>query len=99
MLFEFIFVGLFVVAWLICGFVPWLVLSVFTHGRAGLVNLPLSLFAAVVAGLAIPVLGLTGESGIWLSVVAAVAVPSLLLGLRRLSLHHSTSTPRIQQDR
>ncbi|MEP7215972.1 MAG: hypothetical protein ABI782_06930 [Anaerolineaceae bacterium] len=98
MLFEFIFVGLFVVAWLICGFVPWLALSVFTHGRAGLVNLPLSLFAALVAGLAVPVFGLTGESGIWLSVAAAVAVPSFLLGLRRLSVHGST-TPHVQQER
>lgn len=99
MLFEFIFVSLFVVAWLICGFVPWLALSVCTRGGAGLINLPLCLFAAVVAGLAVPLLGVTGVPGVWISVGAAVAVPSLLLGLRRLSLHDSTSTPRVQQER
>lgn len=99
MLFELIFVSLFVAAWLICGFVPWLALSVRTRGGAGLVNLPLCLFAAVVAGLAAPLLGMTGVLGIWISVAAAVAVPSLLLGLRRLSLHDSPSTPRVQQER
>ena len=99
MLFELIFLSLFAVAWLTCGFVSWLALSVFTRGDAGLGNLPLSLFAALVGGLAVPILGLNSGLGIWLSMFAAAAVPSLLLGIRRFSAHDSTSTPRVQQER
>ena len=91
MLFETIFVSIFVVAWLLCGFLPWLVLSVATKGEAGLASLPLCLFAAVVSGIAVPVMGANGGSGIWMSMVAAVAVPSLLLALRRLSLQGTTT--------
>lgn len=89
MVFEAIFVGIFVVAWLICGFLPWLILSVVTRGNAGLINLPLSLFTAVVAGVAVPVFGANGVGGIWLSLVLAVTAPSFLLWVRRLSLHHT----------
>lgn len=85
-MFTFIFVGLFVAGWLLAGLVPWMVLSVATRGHAGLFNLPLCLFAGVVGGLAVPVLGKDDAAGIWLSMLAAVAVPSLLLVARRLSL-------------
>lgn len=85
-MFTLIFVGLFVAAWLFLGLVPWLAMSVATRGNAGLVNLPLSLFAGVVGGLAVPLLGKDDAAGIWLSMVAALAVPSVLLVARRLSL-------------
>jgi hypothetical protein len=84
--FTLIFVSLFVAAWLFAGLIPWLVLSVATRGSAGLVNLPLCLFAGVVGGLAVPLLGKDDVAGIWLSVLAALVVPSLLLAARRLSL-------------
>jgi hypothetical protein len=92
--FTLIFGGAFVVAWLVCGFTPWLVLSVATRGQAGLGQLPLCLFAGVVAGLAVPILGMTNRDGIWLSFVAAAGVPLLLLAARRLSAGaHRTSSP------
>lgn len=85
-MFTLIFVSLFVAAWLFLGLVPWLVLSVATRGNAGLANLPLCLFAGVVGGLAVPLFGKDDATGIWLSMVAALAVPSVLLAARRLSL-------------
>lgn len=85
-MFTLIFGSAFVMAWLICGFVPWLALSVATRGHAGLGQLPLCLFAGLVAGLAVPILGMNGRNGIWLSFLTATAVPILLLVARRLSL-------------
>lgn len=87
MLFDAIFLGLFVSGWLICGFVPWLVLSVATQGNAGLIYLPLAMFAGVVGGLAVPVLGADGTDGIWLSFLVALLAPALLLAARHLSVH------------
>lgn len=86
MTFDAIFLTLFVTGWLLCGMVPWLALSVATRGNAGLGYLPLSMFAGVVGGLAVPILGMTGLAGLWLSFVAAAALPALLLAARRLSL-------------
>lgn len=86
MLFDLIFVGLFVAGWLVCAFLPWLALSVATRGAAGLVNLPLCLFAGVVAALTVPLIGFNGSGGLRLSFVAAVLVPSLLLAARRFSM-------------
>lgn len=85
-MFTLIFVSLFVAGWLLAGLVPWMVFSVATRGNAGLSNLPLCLFAGVVGGLAVPVLGKDDAAGIWLSMLAALAVPALLLVARRLSL-------------
>ena len=72
--------------WLVCGVVPWTVLSVVTRGSAGLPLLPLSMFAAVVAGLLVPILGATGTTGLWFSFVAALLVPGALLAIRRFAL-------------
>ncbi len=91
MLFDAIFVTLFVTGWAFCGLVPWLALSVWTRGAAGLPNLPLAMFAGVVGGLAVPILGRDDATGIWLSFGVAVVAPSLLLAARRFSLramHH-----------
>ncbi|HMO53959.1 MAG TPA: hypothetical protein PJ994_05600 [Tepidiformaceae bacterium] len=77
-MFTLIFVALFLVAWLTLSFLPWLVLSVATRGNAGLANLPLCLFTG---------LGMDGSAGIWVSMVAAFVAPSLLLAIRRFSLH------------
>lgn len=86
MTFENIFLTLFVFGWLLCGAVPWLVSSVLSRGTTGLAYLPLSMFAALVAGLAVPALGKSDGTGLLMSVVAALVVPSLLLGARRFSL-------------
>lgn len=81
-MFTAIFLGLYVAAWLVLGFLPWLSWSVATRGRAGLTNLPLCLFAAVVAGLAVPLLGATGGAGLLASMAAAFLVPFALLAAR-----------------
>lgn len=86
MLFAAIFIALFLFGWLLCAFVPWLAVSVFTRGDAGLGNLPLCLFAGVVAGLAVPILGLDNAPGIWVSFGASFVIPSLLLAARRFSM-------------
>jgi len=98
-MFEAIFITLFVAAWLFCGFVPWLAFSVATRGNAGLGYLPLSMFAGVVAGMAVPLLGADDASGIWLSMVAAAAVPAGLLTLKRFSLgaHSNVAAVRAQE--
>lgn len=80
-----IFLSLIVAAWLLLGFLPWLAWSVATRGQAGLGMLPLCLFGALVAGLAVPVLGKDDGMGMVISGVAAVAAPTLLLVARRLS--------------
>jgi hypothetical protein len=84
-LFDVIFLSLFFAGWLFCAFIPWLVFSVATRGHAGLGNLALVLFAAVVVGLAIPFLGLDGWNGLWLSFAAAALVSLGLMSLRRLT--------------
>jgi uncharacterized membrane protein len=93
MLFEAIFLTIFFGGWAICGFVPWLALSVVTRGNAGLANLPLCVFAAVVAGPAVPLLGLDNAAGIWVSFLAALLAPSALLAARRFSSAARASVP------
>ena len=101
MLFNLIFLSLFVVGWLICAFLPWLVLSVATRGHAGVGYLPLCLLGGVVAGIAVPLLGLNDGTGLVVSFTMAAFVPAVLLaaghysrGSRaalaeaRRSLHH-----------
>ncbi len=85
-MFTLIFVSMFLAGWLFMALVPWMVLSVATRGNAGLSNLPLCLFAGVVGGLAVPLLGKDDVAGIWLSMLAALVVPALLLVARRMSL-------------
>lgn len=92
-MFTLIFISLFVSAWLLLGLMPWLVLSVATRGNAGLGNLPLCMFAGLVGGLAVPLLGKDDLAGVWLSMAAAVLVPALLLAARRMSLHPLAGTP------
>jgi hypothetical protein len=82
--FTLIFVGLMVAGWLFLSFLPWLVWSVVTRGNAGLVNLPLCLFAGVVAGLAVPILVRDDEWGLVWSGLAAVFVPFGLLVVRNV---------------
>lgn len=93
MLYTTIFVSIYVIGWLICAFIPWLVLSIATKGNAGLGMLPLCLFAGVIGALAVPVFGLTGVTGFWLSFVVAALVPVALLVLRRFALHDIGATP------
>lgn len=86
MLFELIFVSLYLAGWLICGFLPWLAVSVATRGHAGLPMLPLCLFAGVVGGLSVPVLVRQDAAGLVLSFIAAAVVPSGLMAAQRLAL-------------
>lgn len=81
-----IFLSLFVTGWLLCGLIPWVAYSVATRGRAGMAMLPLCLFAAVVAGIATPVLGLDDELGLGLSFAFATLGSSVLLAARRFAL-------------
>ena len=85
MLFELIFVSLFLLGWLFCAFLPWLALSIATRGHAGIGMLPLCLFTGVVAALAVPVLINDGWTGLWLSFVAATLAPAALLAIRRFA--------------
>lgn len=83
MLFELIFVSLFIAGWLACGFAPWLALSVATRGHAGLHMLPICLFGGVVGGLAVPILLRQDMAGLWLSFAAALFIPAMLLAAQR----------------
>lgn len=85
-LFDIIFVALFVAAWMTLGLLPWTAASVFTRGNAGVPMLPVCIAAAVLAGLMVPFLGMTGAGGIWVSMLAALVLPSLLLVARRFKL-------------
>lgn len=85
-MFTLIFVSLFVAAWLLLGLAPWLVVSVATRGNAGLANLSLCMFAGLVGGLAVPLLGKDDLAGIWISMAAALVAPSFLLAARRWSV-------------
>ena len=85
MLFNLIFISLFLSGWLVLAFLPWLAVSVATRGHAGLRLLPLALFTGVVGGLAVPILIRDDGLGLVLSFVAAFALPSLLLGAQRLA--------------
>lgn len=84
MLFDAIFVTLFVLGWLALGFVPWFVLSVATRGNAGIRYLLPSLAAGVIGGLAVPLFRDDGL-GLILSFVVAFAFPTLLLTVQRVS--------------
>jgi hypothetical protein len=84
-LFELIFVSLFLLGWLFCAFLPWLALSVATRGNAGIGMLPLCLFTGVVAALAVPLLISDDWTGVWLSFIAATLAPAALMTIRRLT--------------
>ena len=84
-MFTAIFLSLIVTGWLILGFLPWLAWSVATRGHAGLGMLPLCLFAAIVAGLAVPLLLRDDELGLALSAAAAAVASVTLLTARQIS--------------
>lgn len=83
MLFDAIFLGMLLAGWLLCAYVPWVVLSVATRGHAGMWSLPLSLFGGVVCALAVPLLGADGWGGLWASFAVAALAPAALLGIRQ----------------
>jgi hypothetical protein len=89
-----IFVGLFLAGWLLCAYIPWLIVSVRSKGEAGLKYLPLCLFAGVVGALAVPLLIDDGTTGLWLSFVVAAAVPAILLAIRHLTLPEPSADRR-----
>ena len=81
-----IFLCLIVAGWLFLGFLPWLAWSVATRGNAGLGMLPLGMFVAVVAGLAVPLLLRDDEWGLALSGGAAFGAALALLVIRRFAV-------------
>ncbi len=85
MLFTLIFVSLYLLGWMVLGFAPWLALSVFTRGHAGLRYLLLCLLAGVAGGLAVPWLIRDDGFGLVLSFAAAFALPCLLLVTQRVA--------------
>lgn len=97
MLFDLIFLGLFFAGWLLCAYVPWVVLSVATRGNAGMILLPVCLFTGVVAALTVPVLGFEGTGGLWFSFVAAAGASVVVLALRRFAAPASTGMAAIHR--
>jgi hypothetical protein len=93
LLFVLIFLGAELAGWALCAYLPWLVVSIATHGEAGLGMLALCLFAGVVCAIAVPVLGAQDKVGLWISFPVAAGVSALLLTLRRLTL--PVHTPRM----
>lgn len=86
MLFDAIFLGLFMAGWLLCAYVPWVSYSVATGGNAGMLMLPICLFAGVVFALAVPVFGFEGKGGLAFSFVAALLGSTMMLAARRFAL-------------
>ena len=85
-MFTAIFLSLIIAAWLLLGFMPWLVWSVASRGHSGLRMLPLCMFAGVVGGLAVPLLFRDDEWGLLFSAVAAVFTATVLMAARALRL-------------
>lgn len=81
-MFTAIFLILFFGLWVICGSLVWLVVSVATRGEAGMLSLPLAMFAACVAGLLVPLLIRDDGIGLWLSPLAAIAAAGIVVGAR-----------------
>lgn len=91
MLFDALFITLFVIGWLALGFLPWLVLSVATRGNAGMRYLLLSMAAGVASGVVVSFIRDDGL-GLILSFVVALAFPTLLLTVRRVSRRRRPGT-------
>lgn len=85
-LFPLIAGSLLLATWMAIGLLPWLATSVLTRGHAGLVYLPVCMFLGVTGGLLVPFIGLTGWSGVWLSLLAALLLPATLMVARGISL-------------
>lgn len=88
MLYSLIFLSLFTVGWLLCAYLPWLIVSVLSRGHAGMRYLPLCLFAGLVAALAVPAFGLTNALGLGLSFAVAFLAPAALLAARHYAFGH-----------
>jgi len=82
MLFDALFLGLLVGGWTLCGALAWLFWSAATRGDAGLLSLPLAVFASVSGGLLIPFLGLRDELGVGVSFAAGGGLAFLVVGAR-----------------
>lgn len=85
MAFTLVFLTLFALGWLCAAILPWLVLSIATHGAAGLALLPLCLLGGVTAALSVPILGADGATGLWASFPVAAGASALLLAARRFA--------------
>jgi NhaP-type Na+/H+ or K+/H+ antiporter len=84
--FPVIFGTAFILSWMLCGSLAWLVFSIATRGRAGLPLLPASAAVGVVGGISVPLLLRDDAWGIPISLVVAVMAPAVFLAARRYSL-------------
>lgn len=98
MLFDLIFLSLFVAGWVIAAAIPWLVLSIATRGQAGLANLPICVAAGVVAALAVPLLGKDDAAGLVLSFVLAALASTAVLAARRFSMRAELQVRRARDE-
>lgn len=89
MVFDALFLGLFVMGWVGAGTLAWLVGSVATRGNAGLGTLPLAAFAGVVGGLLVPFVGFTGRGGLFGSFVVAALFGAMVTFARILGRSRS----------
>jgi hypothetical protein len=85
---DIIFLALLFIMWAILGFIPWLVLAVLRRGRGVLIALPLAVAGGAVGGVLVPAAGAKDETGLLLSLGAALlgGLALSLLGLRLSSI-------------
>ena len=81
---DIIFLALLFIMWAILGFLPWLALAVLRRGRGVLIALPLAVAGGAVGGVLVPAAGAKDETGLFLSLGAALVggLALALLGLR-----------------
>ncbi len=81
---DIIFLALLFIMWAILGFIPWLALAVLRCGRGVLIALPMAVAGGAGGGVLVPAAGVKDETGLFLSLGAALAggLALSLLGLR-----------------
>jgi len=72
-LFDAIFLILFVATWLVISSLSWIALSLRRRARGALWAAPFAAVGGVVGAVLVPVAGLTNELGIGVSMIAALA--------------------------
>ncbi len=87
MLFDALFLGLFLAGWTVCGALAWLVWSVATRGAAGLGTLLLAILASVSGGLLVPFLGLRDDVGVGVSFAVGAGLALFVSGARVAARH------------
>ncbi len=94
-----LFVVLFFSAWTFLGLLAWAAVAVLRRGRTALLALPVSLAAACVFGVFVPLVGLRDATGFFLSLPAAVAGSLLGYALVVVLLRRSGFAPAQMPER